>query len=542
MNSFRILNSPVPWAPTHLVRLSDIAGTGVKVVAAWKGAWSGATTYAAYEIVRYLGSSYISLQASNLNFNPATETTWWGLLAEAGTDGVSSGESYLFSTSTSGDPGSGKIAGNNANVALFTQINISETDANGAGLASVLARWGESSTSGDKGILRVVLTANHLNFIEYKITAAPTDAGTYRTIPVSYLTHNVGFSPLDPVTVLFDRTGDKGADGTGTGDVVGPVDSANNELALFSGATGKLLKRPGSNPLTLGGAVNWARANNVTVAATTDIGAILGNYCNLVIGSGVTITSFGASVAQGIRIVRFYDANTTITHNSVIVLPGGANIVTTAGDIGMFAYNLDANVWNCVFYQRGGVAPYDGTSLYAYGKHTVFVAASGMSPRTGAGQAGCGALVVTNGATDQPDVPYLPFDDTVDEYARFTATMPKAWNGGVIEFEVLFKAATATTGNMVWGVRGANPNIGATLAVGFGAAGTATQAVPSTTDKYTSTGYGASFVPSGTLLGRLGLFLEVFRKPSDTTNDTATGDGHLIGVLLHYTVNASNDN
>jgi uncharacterized protein (TIGR03437 family) len=55
----------------------------------WQGSWSNSATYAQYDAVQYNGSSYISLQASNLNHEPDTSPTFWNILAEMGTAGAS---------------------------------------------------------------------------------------------------------------------------------------------------------------------------------------------------------------------------------------------------------------------------------------------------------------------------------------------------------------------------------------------------------------------------------------------------------------------
>ena len=48
----------------------------------FRDAWSGSTTYALGAEIYYAGNYYTSLQATNLNKNPATETTWWELTTE----------------------------------------------------------------------------------------------------------------------------------------------------------------------------------------------------------------------------------------------------------------------------------------------------------------------------------------------------------------------------------------------------------------------------------------------------------------------------
>jgi hypothetical protein len=49
--------------------------------AASVGTWSSATTYQANQAVYYNGSTYLSLQGSNANQNPATSPTYWSIIA-----------------------------------------------------------------------------------------------------------------------------------------------------------------------------------------------------------------------------------------------------------------------------------------------------------------------------------------------------------------------------------------------------------------------------------------------------------------------------
>lgn len=48
------------------------------------GVWSSSTTYLRGNVVRFNGSSYVSLLSNNLNYNPSTSTTYWLLIAAIG--------------------------------------------------------------------------------------------------------------------------------------------------------------------------------------------------------------------------------------------------------------------------------------------------------------------------------------------------------------------------------------------------------------------------------------------------------------------------
>jgi len=82
------------------------------------------------------------------------------------------------------------------------------------------------------------------------ITGPAGEAGPFTNIifgPVTTVPSNVPASSevvqIDPDTIRVDLSIPKGADGTGTGDVVGPASSADGDLVAFDGATGKLVKK-----------------------------------------------------------------------------------------------------------------------------------------------------------------------------------------------------------------------------------------------------------------------------------------------------------
>jgi hypothetical protein len=90
--------------------------------------------------------------------------------------------------------------------------------------------------------------------------------------------------------------------------------------------------------------------SDLASATTTDIGAQNTNF--LRITGTTTITSFGANY-NGPRFLRFSDA-LTLTHNATtLVLPGGGNISTSAGDTCIFIPKATSGTpdgWVCVSY------------------------------------------------------------------------------------------------------------------------------------------------------------------------------------------------
>jgi hypothetical protein len=93
----------------------------------------------------------------------------------------------------------------------------------------------------------------------------------------------------------------------------------------------------------------------VASAATADIGAA--NSLFVEITGTTTITSFGTTY-NGPRFVRFSGA-LTLTHNATsLIIPGGANVTTAAGDCAVVIPNGGSpNGWRVVSYFKAAVAP-----------------------------------------------------------------------------------------------------------------------------------------------------------------------------------------
>lgn len=93
---------------------------------------------------------------------------------------------------------------------------------------------------------------------------------------------------------------------------------------------------------------------DIASAATTDIGAATGWEVNVT--GTTTITSLGTKTAGVLRVVTFTGA-LTLTHNATsLILPGGANIVTAAGDVALFE-SLGSGNWRCLSFSRAAIPP-----------------------------------------------------------------------------------------------------------------------------------------------------------------------------------------
>lgn len=110
----------------------------------------------------------------------------------------------------------------------------------------------------------------------------------------------------------------------------------------FSGTNGF------SGTVTLVTAAHNEAEASLAGAGTINIGAAAGNYL-LITGSGATITAFDTVQAGTERELEFAAAN-TLTHNATsLILPGGANIPTAAGDVASFRSEGSGH-WRCTKY------------------------------------------------------------------------------------------------------------------------------------------------------------------------------------------------
>lgn len=187
---------------------------------------------------------------------------------------------------------------------------------------------------------------------------ARNGSGTYNLLTNSWnpATNGVSATAVDWQNLINDvaaaLTQSLSADGQTP--ITGNLNAGNNKITGLAAGS------------ATGDSLRWeqlfsqGQPANLASAATTDIGAQ--NTVLLNITGTTTITSFGTNY-NGPRYVRF-DGVLTLTHNATtLILPGGANITTAAGDSAIVVPNGTlANGWRVVGYQRadGGI---NATSL-----------------------------------------------------------------------------------------------------------------------------------------------------------------------------------
>jgi hypothetical protein len=141
------------------------------------------------------------------------------------------------------------------------------------------------------------------------------------------------------------------------------TDSGNLSSSLTSVALAILTPTSSSLPSTVG-----YKGSDVASASTIDLSAAGGDFVDVT--GTTTITAISSEATGVMRLARFTGA-LTLTHNATsLILPGGNNIVTQAGDRATFR-SLGSGNWICVHFQRanGATIPfgYKGSDIASSG-------------------------------------------------------------------------------------------------------------------------------------------------------------------------------
>lgn len=124
----------------------------------WQGAYSGATAYVADDVVSYNGSSYICILASTGNL--PTNTTYWNLMAQTGTDitsiaGLAQGDVLYYNGTSWVRLGAG------------TSGQYLKTNGSGANPAWSTVQAGVLAVTSFQNNTRTALSANNTNNYEF---------------------------------------------------------------------------------------------------------------------------------------------------------------------------------------------------------------------------------------------------------------------------------------------------------------------------------------------------------------------------------------
>jgi len=331
-----------------------------------------------------------------------------------------------------------------------------------------------------------------------------------------------------------------------------------------------------------GAQIQWSKGADVASATALPL-LTDGNYFDVT--GTATVTSFNATGGAGTQIKLHFDAACTLTHNSDLILPGGANIVTAAGDEADFI-EFAAGDYRCTSYTKATGGPVlivnnsiDETKLKdafvadftevtvatgdsillgdvndsgntkrdtvqgiidlvhgtTVGLQTIWVPSKAMTPTN---SNPCADIAVVETTAGRPDMHVLDFDKDADEGAQFEIAFPKSWDEGVVKFQVMWAGLAATTG-VAWGLEGVSVPDNSTIDVAYGTAVVVTDDAQGAVEEMLVSPLSGNVTIAGAAVDTT-TFFRIYRDVSDGNDDLA-GDARLLGVKLFFTTDAEND-
>lgn len=178
-----------------------------------------------------------------------------------------------------------------------------------------------------------------------------------------------------------------------------------NGLRVFVAPTNAFLVYQGGTWIDANALISASEAS-IASAATCDLEAAASLF--VAVTGTAAITSLGTGTNL-LRLVRFA-GSLTLTHNATsLILPGGASIVTAAGDSAIFASDGSGN-WRCRGYSRANGVPLNVAAVTGTG-NMVLSAAPTFTGTTAIGNGGASTFgnLALNGATTSLFGAYINF-------------------------------------------------------------------------------------------------------------------------------------
>ena len=171
------------------------------------------------------------------------------------------------------------------------------------------------------------------------------------------------------------------------------------------------------------------------------------------------------------------------------------------------------------------------------GAETIYIPAGAMTARETNGAASGSDETTTNKIM----IETLDFDATTDEFAQFSARMPKSWNAGTVTAQFVWShAATTTNFGVRFFIQGLALADGDAADTAFGTAVGHTADTGGTTDDIYVTPMTGAVTISNTPAKSGFNYFQIYRDVSDA-GDTLAVDARLHGIVLIYTTDAHTD-
>jgi len=176
-------------------------------------------------------------------------------------------------------------------------------------------------------------------------------------------------------------------------------------------------------------------------------------------------------------------------------------------------------------------------SVYNAGRQAHYVPAAAWEPTI---TNGCSTHAKYEGTADQPNITVLDFAAGADEACQYEIALGDSWDLLTVSFEVYWTSATATSGNVIWGLQGVSISNDQVFDIAYGTAQTVTDSPTVTVyEIYRSSESSAITIGNTPADGDLSFF-RLYRNGANAS-DTMTGDARFIGAKIFFTTDAPND-
>lgn len=550
---------------------------------------SSASTSASTATTQASNASTSASNAATSASNAATSET--NAATSAATAAAAAGFTWTYSTTTAmADPGTGTIRLNNATMSSVTAAAIDDlsADSGNPDVSSRILTW-DDSTNTTKGTLLLRYSTSF--WAEFTVTGLTDNVG-WTELALTYVGNTGTISNGNTLVSSFSRTGNKGADGAGTGDVVGPGSATDNAIARYDGTTGKLVQDSVVTIADTTGVVAGAKFANAAGVPILDSNAshVLGittssdltadRLLTLVPGDAArTVTISGnATISQDYSstgsptfadpiVTSITTANTglhildTNASHDLIIAPGSdltadRTLTITTGDADrtltisasatvsqdysttgnpQFAtIELGAASDTTLARSAAGEVSIEGVVVKKVGKETIFIPAGAMTPRTTNGAASGTAETSTNDIM----LKLLDFDTTTEEGAGFWIAMPKSWNESTVTFKAFWTTGSGS-GGVAWGLAAYAYSDDDLLDTAVSGQQIVTDTLIAAGDMH-ATAESSAITIGGTPAEGDMIYFELTREVGNAS-DTIAVDARLFGIQLFFTTNASTD-
>lgn len=264
--------------------------------------------------------------------------------------GADAGLRYAFESSTSmAAPASGGLRLNNAALASVTAMAVNAVNSDAVDVSDFVATW-DDSTNTVKGYVEVRKEGSGAVLGLYRVTSV-TDNTTWLQLALTYVSGSGTFTAADSLYISPYRTGDKGTDGAGTGDVVGPASATDNAIVRFDLTTGKLIQ---NSTVTIADTTGDIAGTGFVRPASNDGGAL-----------GSTTLSYSDLFLASGAVINYANSNYTITHSSGALLLSGTLSLGTSNAFTCGTIELGAASDTTISRSAAGVIAVEGVPLFS---------------------------------------------------------------------------------------------------------------------------------------------------------------------------------